>query len=75
LNILTEAVTHKYLGLPPLIGVDIADCFLHLIERVIARLAGYKEKFLSYGSKKVLLKVMIQVMPAYFIFKLFKVER
>jgi hypothetical protein len=65
LNILTEAVTHKYLGLPPLIGVDIADCFLHLIERVIARLAGYKEKFLSYGGKEVLLKAVIQAIHAY----------
>jgi hypothetical protein len=32
LNILTEAITDKYLGLPPIIGVDRTDCFLHLIE-------------------------------------------
>jgi hypothetical protein len=27
LNILTEAITDKYLGLPPIVGVDRTDCF------------------------------------------------
>jgi hypothetical protein len=41
LNILTEAITDKYMGLPPLVGMDRSDCFMHLIDRVCARLAGY----------------------------------
>jgi hypothetical protein len=65
LNIMTEAITDKYLGLPPLVGMDKSDCFLHLIDRICARLAGYKEKLLSYGGKEVLLKVVIQAIPAY----------
>jgi hypothetical protein len=45
--------------------MDKSDCFLHLIDRICARLAGYKEKLLSYGGKEVLLKVVIQAIPAY----------
>jgi hypothetical protein len=65
LDIMTEAITDKYLGLPPLIGMDRTDCFLHLIDRICARLAGYKERLLSYGGKEVLLKAVIQAIPAY----------
>jgi hypothetical protein len=56
LNILTEAITDKYLGLPPIVGVDRSDCFQHLIDQVISKLIGWKEKILSFGGKEVLLK-------------------
>jgi hypothetical protein len=62
---MTEAITNKYLGLPPLIGTDRTDCFLHLIDRICARLAGYKERLLSYGGKEVMLKAVIHAIPAY----------
>jgi hypothetical protein len=65
LNILMEAITDKYLGLPPLVGIERTYCFIHLIDRVCARLARYKEKLLSYGEKEVLLKAVIQAIPAY----------
>jgi hypothetical protein len=64
-NILSEAITDKYLGLPPNIGVDRTDCFLHLIERVISILNGWKEKFLPFGGKEVLMKAIAQALPAY----------
>ena len=51
LNIMTEALSDKYLGLPAMVGVDRSDCFLHLIERVVVRLKGWKEKILSMGGK------------------------
>jgi hypothetical protein len=47
LNIMTEAITDKYLGLPPLVGIDRTDCFQHLIDRVIKLLIGWKEKNMS----------------------------
>ncbi|XP_021303719.1 uncharacterized protein LOC110430385 [Sorghum bicolor] len=34
LNILTESLTDKYLGLPALVGVDRSDCFQYLVDRV-----------------------------------------
>jgi hypothetical protein len=30
LNIMTEAITDKYLGLPPLVGVDRSDFFFNI---------------------------------------------
>ena len=44
LNIVTESLTDKYLGLPSLVGVDRSDCFQHLIERVCTRINGCKEE-------------------------------
>ena len=40
LDILTEALTDKYLGLPPIVGVDRTDCFQHLIDRACKLLGG-----------------------------------
>lgn len=34
LNIVTESLNDKYLGLPALVGIDRSDCFRHLIDRV-----------------------------------------
>ena len=74
LNILIEANTEKYLGLPPLVGLDRVDCFTDLIDKLCNRLAGYKENILSYGSKEILLKAVAQAIPAcaMSVFKLMK---
>jgi hypothetical protein len=53
------------LGLPALVGADISDCFLHLAERIMQRLKGSKEKFLSMGGKEILLKAVAQAIPIY----------
>jgi hypothetical protein len=65
LNINTEAISDKYLGLPAIVGVDRSDCFLHLVERVLQRIKGWKEKMLSIGGKEILIKAVIQSIPAY----------
>ena len=65
LNIMTEAITDKYLGLPAQVGVQKSDCFQDLIDRVCKRLVGYKEKILSYGGKEVLIKAVAQAIPTY----------
>ncbi|XP_051217512.1 uncharacterized protein [Lolium perenne] len=59
LNVMTEDLSDKYLGLPAMVGVDRSDSFMYLLERIIKRLEGWKEKFLSMGGKEILLKAVI----------------
>jgi hypothetical protein len=61
LNIDTEALSDKYLGLPALVGIDMSVCFLHLVERVIQLIKGWKEKQLSIGGKEILIKLWLNL--------------
>ena len=65
LNIMTEALNDKYLGLPANVGMDKSDCFQFLIDRIITKISGWKEKLLSAGGKEILLKSVVQAIPAY----------
>ena len=65
LNIMTESLNDKYLGLSVLVGVDRSDCFQYLIDRVRAKTKGWKEKLLSMGGKEILIKSIAQVVPVY----------
>ena len=65
LNIMTEAINDKYLGLPATLGLDKSDSFQYLIDRLILRLTGWKEKCLSSGGKEVLIKSVAQAIPSY----------
>jgi hypothetical protein len=65
LNIMTEAISDKYLGLPSMVGLDRTDRFIYLLERIIERLEGWKERFLSMGGKEILLKAIIQAIPVF----------
>ena len=65
LDILTEALSDKYLGLPTMVGVDRSDCFQHLIDRICQRLKGWKEKVLLMQGKEILLKSVAQAIPSY----------
>ncbi|KAK1585196.1 hypothetical protein QYE76_017669 [Lolium multiflorum] len=40
----------RYLGLPAMVGLDRTDSFVYLLERIIERLKGWKERFLSMGG-------------------------
>ncbi|GJM99300.1 hypothetical protein PR202_ga16389 [Eleusine coracana subsp. coracana] len=66
LNIMTESLTDKYLGLPTLVGTDRSDCFRHLIDRVRQRISGWKEKLLNFGgwfskSQKIFVKGLLML--------------
>jgi hypothetical protein len=74
LNIMTEAISEKYLGLPAMVGLDRIDSFIYLMERIIERLKGWKERFLSMGGKKILLKAIIQAIPV-FAMGMFKIPK
>jgi hypothetical protein len=53
LDIMTEALNDKYLGLPAMVGVDWTDSFQFLVDRVCKRISNWKEKILSSGGKEV----------------------
>ena len=65
LNIMTESLNDKYLGLPALVGADRNDCFQHLFDRVRSKTKGWKEKLLSMGGKEILIKSIAQAVPVY----------
>ncbi|XP_059458272.1 uncharacterized protein LOC132187855 [Corylus avellana] len=54
-----------YLGLPALIGKSRLRAFEGLKGRVLDKVHGWKEKFLSQVGKEVLLKAVVQVIPTY----------
>lgn len=62
---MTESLNDKYLGLPALVGADRSDCFKHLIDRVLGKTKGWKEKMLSMRGKEILIKAIAQAIPAY----------
>ena len=71
---MTEAISHTYLGLPSMVGLDRSDSFSYLVERVVNRLKGWKEKLLSLGGKEILLKAIIQSIPVY-VMAVFKIPK
>jgi hypothetical protein len=62
---MTEAISKKYLGLPSMVGLDKSESFVYLLERIIQRLASWKEKLLSMRGKEILLKAIIQSIPVF----------
>jgi hypothetical protein len=55
-----------------MVGVDKSDKFMYLHERGIASLNGWKEKMLSMGARKILLKVVINL-SQFFSMAVFKI--
>ncbi|KAK3198138.1 hypothetical protein Dsin_021553 [Dipteronia sinensis] len=55
----------NYLGLPCFSGRSKRKLFAHIVDRVWGKIRGWGEKFLSIGSKEVLLKAVVQAIPAY----------
>ena len=74
LSLQVPAIQHyeKYLGLPSFVGRGKKACFTQLKERIWAKMKGWKEKLLSQAGKEVMIKVVVQAIPTYFmsVFKL-----
>lgn len=49
----------KYLGLPSMWGRSKAKVFVYLIEKVVSKMQGWKDKLLFHASQEVLLKVVV----------------
>ena len=56
---------YKYLRLPSIIGRSKTDVFAKVKERVARKLSGWKEKLLSMGGRKILIKAVVQAIPTY----------
>ena len=55
----------KYLGLPALVGKSKRASLDFIKERVWAKLQGWKEQLLSQAGREILLKAVVQAIPAY----------
>jgi hypothetical protein len=55
----------KYLDLPAMIGRSKKSIFNGLKERIVHRLQGWKERFLSKAGREVLIKAVAQAIPTY----------
>ena len=55
----------KYLGLPSFVGQSKKASLLYIKERVWSKIRGWKEKLLSQAGREILLKIVIQAIPAY----------
>ena len=62
---MTEALSDTYLGLPSTMGLDRTYCFQILVDRVMKRIMGWKERQLSIGGKEVLLNSIVHAIPSY----------
>ncbi|CAM8943685.1 unnamed protein product [Rhodiola kirilowii] len=55
----------KYLGLPLIFGQRKTDSFRCIVEKVWRKINDWKSKLLSAAGREVLVKAIIQAMPAY----------
>lgn len=66
LNIRAETKKNKkYLGLPVSVGKSKTNVFAYLKERIWQRIQGWKEKLLSKASKEIMIKAVVQAIPAF----------
>lgn len=67
LGVLEIKQYEKYLGLPSFVGQSEKASFLFIKEQVWSKIKEWKEKILSQASREVLLKAVVQAIPAYLI--------
>lgn len=61
---ITDSIT-KYLGLPTQVRRSKTHTFNFIMERVRAKLKGWKERNLSFSRRGVLIRAVIQALPTY----------
>ena len=65
LDVHTESLSEKYLGLPTDVGRKKEGSFRYLKDRIWKHIQGWMEKCLSAGGKEVLIKSVAQSIPTY----------
>lgn len=65
LQVTKESMNKGYLGLPVHVGRSIGGTFAYLKDRIWRSIQGWKEKFLSWAGKEVLIKAVAQAIPTF----------
>ncbi|GJN15194.1 hypothetical protein PR202_gb02088 [Eleusine coracana subsp. coracana] len=65
LQVHSEMINEKYLGLPVFVGRSKKEAFQYLKDKIWQRIQGWKEKLLSKARKEVLIKAVAQAIPTY----------
>jgi hypothetical protein len=65
LGLRLEAEGGKYLVLPTYIGRNRTRAFAYIKEKILKRIRGWKERFLSKAGKEILIKAVTQAIPTY----------
>ena len=65
LQITKETMNEKYLGLPAQVSKSKAGTFAYIKDRIWKRIQGWREKFLSWAGKEILIKAVAQAIPTY----------
>ncbi|GAA0156679.1 hypothetical protein LIER_38321 [Lithospermum erythrorhizon] len=61
-----EVVTHgKYLGLPTSLGISKKEIYSFVINKVKAKVNGWKPRLLSKAGKEIFIKSVLQAIPNY----------
>ncbi|GLT68149.1 hypothetical protein SLA2020_404070 [Shorea laevis] len=55
----------KYLGLPLFFSRKKQDSFLEIKDRILAKISGWKAKFLSQAARTTLIKAVVNAIPSY----------
>lgn len=65
LQITSEAINDRYLGLPVHVGQSRTGTFGYLKDQIWQRILGWKEKMLSKAGKEILIKAVAQAIPMF----------
>nr|GEX52310.1 retrotransposon protein, putative, unclassified [Tanacetum cinerariifolium] len=55
----------RYLGLPSIHGQNKGSLFQFILDKVLKKMKGWKQRFLSQAGREVLIKSVIQAIPSY----------
>ncbi|KAL9667796.1 hypothetical protein QQ045_002164 [Rhodiola kirilowii] len=63
-----QVVSHhaKYLGLPVVLDRRFSANFIVILDRICGKVGGWSSSYLSCGGKEILIKVVLQAIPQYF---------
>jgi hypothetical protein len=65
LHITRETLNERYLRLPAQVGRSKSGTFAYIKDRIWQRIQGWKEKFLSWAGKEILIKAVAQAIPTF----------
>ncbi|GJT10636.1 hypothetical protein Tco_0857678 [Tanacetum coccineum] len=65
LNVQRMDLKARYLGLPSVIGRNKNELFSFILDKVLHKMQGWKQKLLSQAGREILIKSVIQAIPSY----------